>query len=120
MGFDEWLSVGEMLKAAEKSVLWWIGDWLNYGERTYGETYAQVVNPKEYSNGTLRNAKWVAGRIELSRRRDSLPWSHHYEVAVTPNPIDSLLASGTRWSAFRGVSGGGVGLGPATAYRYAR
>lgn len=27
------------------------------------------------------NAAYVAGRIELSRRRDSLSWSHHYQVA---------------------------------------
>ena len=31
--------------------------------------------------GPIADAKWVAGRFEISRRRENLTWSHHREVA---------------------------------------
>ena len=34
--------------------------WLNYGERSYGEMYAQAVDATGYENGTLRNAGSVS------------------------------------------------------------
>jgi hypothetical protein len=37
MDFAEWESLGHTLGRMEKAVQWWIGDWLNYGEREYGE-----------------------------------------------------------------------------------
>ena len=58
--------------AMAKSTLWWIGDWLNEGEQQYGEMYAQALDATELEYGTLRTAKWICGRIELSRRRDNL------------------------------------------------
>lgn len=79
--FEEWQNCGEFLKQAEKSVQFWIGDWLNYGEKKYGETYSQALDETDYDDGTLRNSKWVSSRIELSRRRDNLSFSHHQEVA---------------------------------------
>lgn len=79
--FEEWQNCGEFLKQAEKSVQFWIGDWLNYGERRYGETYSQALEITDYSNGALRNSKWVSSRIELSRRRDNLEFGHHQAVA---------------------------------------
>lgn len=41
--YNEWESLGQVLKKAEKSVQWWLGDWLNYGEAKYGEKYSQVL-----------------------------------------------------------------------------
>lgn len=64
--------------------IWGIGDWLNYGERSYGEMYAQAVGATGYENGTLRTAKWVAGAYELSMRMDNLSWAHHQIVAALP------------------------------------
>jgi len=31
--FDHWLRLGDILKVAEGAVQFWIGDYLNYGER---------------------------------------------------------------------------------------
>lgn len=40
----------------------------------------------------MRAAQWVASRIENVRRRTSLPWSHHKEVAaLEPEEQDRLL-----------------------------
>ena len=52
--FDEWESVGAFLHQVDGAVQWWIGDWLNYGEKAYGEKYSQALD--------------VAGR-ELRRRQ---------------------------------------------------
>lgn len=67
-------------RALHASVLWWWGDWLNYGEAAYAQKYTKALDTMDYSYGTLRNAKFVSGRLELSRRRDNLSWSHHLEV----------------------------------------
>jgi len=98
--FDDWQRLGTTLKDIEKSVQWWIGDWLNFGERRYGETYAQAVDATDYEAGTLRNAKWVASKVEMSRRRDNLSFSHHQEVApLEPGEQDEWLdkALGGAW-----------------------
>jgi hypothetical protein len=79
--FDEWEDVGKRLRQAEKSVRWWIGDWLAYGERTYGETYTRAAEVTGYTVGDLRNMVAVSTAIDPSHRCDALTWSHHREVA---------------------------------------
>jgi N6-adenosine-specific RNA methylase IME4 len=80
--FVEWLEVGRGLRALEGAVQWWVGDWLSYGERKYGEKYTEAVAATGYAYATLNAARWVAQRIEPVRRRTSLSWSHHKEVAA--------------------------------------
>lgn len=91
LSYDEWQNVGEKLTSIEGSIQWWIGDWLNYGERKYGEMYAQVLDAGN-NYQTARDAKWVSGRFELSRRRDNVSWSHHKELAALDHrQADTLL-----------------------------
>ena len=82
--FEEWEQAGRSLLQISKSWQWWVGDWINYGEKHYGEKYAQAIEVTGSEEKTLRNAVYVAGQIELSRRRDNLSWSHHAEVASLP------------------------------------
>ena len=79
---DEWIDFGRKLKQVEGAIQWWIGDWLRYGEKTYGEKYAEALEATEYEEGSLRTIKWVSGAVEMSLRRDNLSWSHHKEVAA--------------------------------------
>jgi N6-adenosine-specific RNA methylase IME4 len=81
LDFAAWRTVGAQLARIHGAMLWWIGDWLLYGERAYGEKYAEALEATPYEYGTLRNAKVVAEAIALSRRRDNLTWAHHQEVA---------------------------------------
>ncbi len=81
LSFDEWQAIGERLRVASAACLWWVGDWLAFGERRYGEAYAQALDDTEWEYETLRAAKWVAEKIESVRRR-TLSWSHHKEVAA--------------------------------------
>lgn len=81
LSFEQWEAVGKTLRYLEKSILFWLGDWLNFGEKNFGDKYAQAIESTGYSLQTLQNAQWVAGRIPDSRRRESLTFSHHAEVA---------------------------------------
>jgi hypothetical protein len=101
LGFEAWEQVGGTLSIMERGHQWWIGDWLNYGERQYGEKYAQGVQETGRRRQTLANLAWVAGRIEVSRRRDNLSWSHHEAVtALEREDQDRLLDDAERkqWS----------------------
>ncbi len=89
----DWKTLGGQLRLAEGAIQWWIGDWLNYGEKTYGEKYTEALENTDYGYQSLRNMKYVAASIELSRRKDNLSWYHHAEVAaLPPAEQDRLLA----------------------------
>jgi hypothetical protein len=77
----DWHEVGRSLANIHGSSLWWIGDWLNHGERTWAESYKSAEVLTRFDYGTLRNAAYIAASVEVSRRRDKLSWSHHSEVA---------------------------------------
>jgi hypothetical protein len=90
--FDAWERLGhDVLRPMARGVQWWIGDWLNYGERRYGEKYAQAIDATGYDYSTLNGMRWVAERIAIVRRRTSLSWAHHREVAALEP------AAQTRW-----------------------
>jgi DNA modification methylase len=82
--YEEWEMCGEFLKQAEKAVQFWIGDWVNYGERKWGEMYAQALEATDNEYQTLANYKYVADNVDFSRRRENLSFSHHAEVAKLP------------------------------------
>lgn len=86
---EQWMSVGETIRFFERGVMWWLGDWWNYGERAYGDMASQaakdsVLDATGYDYDTVRAAGWVAARIPHVRRRTNLSWSHHREVAAMP------------------------------------
>jgi hypothetical protein len=76
LSYEEWESVGAELFKVEAAWQWWVGDWINYGEKKYGQTYEQALALTDKSYQTLRNAASVASEFILSRRRD-ISWSHH-------------------------------------------
>ena len=89
----DWRSAGEMLGKVERSVAWWLGDWWKFGSR-YGER-VDVVQADDWdgpSHGTCRNAAVVCDAFDVSRRRDTLSFNHHAEVASLPkDQADELL-----------------------------
>jgi hypothetical protein len=78
---SEWLEAGRVCALIETANRWWIGDFLTYGESTYGETYAEALDLFELDYTSLAHAKLVAGRFEFCRRRQNLSWTHHQVVA---------------------------------------
>jgi hypothetical protein len=90
--FEEWQSCMQYILNASKHVNWWLGDMLNYGEKRYGIMYQEWLNKTGLDIQTLRNAKWVASKIEPSLRRYNLSFDHHKEVAsLEPLKQDELL-----------------------------
>lgn len=90
--FDDWLQCGQFIRQAKGAVHFWIGDFINYGESRWGEQYKDAIALTGFDYGTLRNDKWVASRVELSRRRDNLSFDHHVEVAdFPPDEQEELL-----------------------------
>lgn len=89
----EWTANGILLGQIERRLGWEIGDWWNRGER-YADRVAIVSDPdwQGPSYKTCRNYGLVAARFDVSRRRDTLTFTHHAEVANLPTQdADRLL-----------------------------
>ena len=84
--FERWLGIGQQLSAVCTSAAWCLGDWLVFGEQAYAGRYRQAIERTSLDYQTLRNYAWVARRFAMSRRRDTLSFGHHAEVAALPEP----------------------------------
>ncbi len=84
LSFDRWRSIGRRICGVADASSWWLADWVAYGEERYGEKYREAVEITGVGYQTLRNYAWVARRFDVSRRRDSLSFAHHSEVAALP------------------------------------
>ncbi len=98
---SDWLACGRFLQHAEGGVQFWIGDWLNYSERTWGVAqYAKALETGlDYQ--TLRDYKWVAAAVDVSLRKDKLSFQHHKCVAGLPREVQASLlerAEAESWS----------------------
>ena len=82
--FEQWVIYGRRLGSLGRTVGWWIGDWLRFGNTAYGEKYVRASRITGYDVQTLMNMTYVATSIDPSRRRENLSWSHHAEVAALP------------------------------------
>lgn len=89
---DDWIRAGQRLGAMTRCSQWWLGDWVRYGTGRWGEKYKEAGRITGYDVHSLRNIAYVAGRVEVSRRRDNLTWSHHAEVcSLDPAEQDRWL-----------------------------
>lgn len=82
--FAEWTAIGRKLGEMAESTAWAIGDWVFYGQWEYGKRYEEALAVTGLDYQTLRNYASVAGRFDLSRRRDKLSLQHHATVAALP------------------------------------
>ena len=88
LSFEEWDSLGQQLAPVGKSIGFIIGDWINYGEKRYGEKYDEALKRTELAYQTLRDYAYVAGRVQMSFRNDNLDFTHHRVVAKLKDPND--------------------------------
>ena len=79
---NEWVRQGSRLGALGRACNWWLGDWVRYGNARYGERYETATRTTGYEIQSLMNMAYVASRFEPSRRRETLSWSHHAELAA--------------------------------------
>lgn len=78
--FEEWQEIGSHLSALAKGMLFWVGDWLNYGEKTYGESYAQAMDITGYSYATVKMAKYISSKFPPEDRNEKLTFTHYSAV----------------------------------------
>jgi len=83
-GYEVWEAYGRGLQGVQSAIHWVIGDWLNYGEARYGDTYTQALELTPYSLSTLQSDKWVANAIPSCNRLVGLAWKVHREVGGLP------------------------------------
>jgi len=86
--YDEWEQVGRVLWTMKQWVNWAIGDWVNFGERTYGEAYAQALDATGWEYQRIADCAWVSRAVPFSSRNESLSWTHHRCVARFANDPD--------------------------------
>lgn len=81
MTYEQWAEIGRQFQYVNGSLNWWLGDWLNEGEKRYGETYAQAIEVTGHKIDYLMKIKSVSKRIKIWNRFQILSWTHHYHVA---------------------------------------
>lgn len=85
VSFDSWQRAGVKISGVVDSFAWCLGDWLVFGQRRYTDRYRQAVDAVGLDYQTLRNYASVARRVDLPRRRSTLSFQHHAEVAALPD-----------------------------------
>lgn len=79
--YDQYEALAYMFGRVHRQTAWVLGDLLNYGEKVYGEKFSQAEAATGLAKSTLENYCSVCNRIPRSRRRKSLAFSIHAEVA---------------------------------------
>lgn len=100
--FEQWAERGRALLIQRNRNMWQIGDWLNDGERKWGEMYAQAHDDLLISYQTLANYAWVARAYEPETAErelvDVLSFSH-FKIALGVSDrsirLDALLRAFT-------------------------
>lgn len=82
--FEQWADAGTKLARLVDSLAWCVGDWLVYGQQRHHGRYAETAQMVGLDHQTLRNYAWVAGKFDMTRRREGLSFQHHAEVASLP------------------------------------
>jgi hypothetical protein len=95
MSEKEWMSVGRAITTLRQSAHWWVGDFLQYGKRTYGvaATFDLARQATGYTRSQLYSAARIAKKFPPERRVEALTVFHHQAVSSAPPEIaDRLLA----------------------------
>lgn len=81
MSYEQYEKIGRTFQQINRSLAWWVGDWLVHGEKKFGEMYTQAIEVTDRSVESLMKYKAVAQRVGKEIRQVSLSWTHHFYVA---------------------------------------
>ncbi len=81
--FPEHQGVFDFINRAVKASAWWAADWVAYGEsrEDWQDKIDQLVDAEFFTEGTLKQYRYVAQNVPPSRRLDGVSFSVHAEVA---------------------------------------
>lgn len=92
LSYERYEALGKALGLINRACSWWVGDWLLFGEGTYGERFAQAASMTGLAEQTLTNRMYVCRNVPPSRRRQGVSFSVHAEVApMTPREQEKWL-----------------------------
>jgi hypothetical protein len=90
--FEEWVTAMDTLQTIERSVRWWLGDLILFGEEKFNEEASQAFpdafSGSPYAESTLRASAWVSAAFPRGTRVDGVTWTHHRVVADLP-PLEA-------------------------------
>lgn len=81
MTYAQWAEIGSKFQYISGSLNWWLGDWINEGEKRYGETYTQAIEVTGHKTEHLKQCAGVARAVKKCTRVHDLSWTHHRHVA---------------------------------------
>jgi uncharacterized protein YbaR (Trm112 family) len=81
---DRAAECGRVLLRMHESSCWWLGDWFNFVQERFPQTWPQMVEATEYQERTLRKFGWMCRRIPRGKRYELLSPRHHEIVAPLP------------------------------------
>jgi len=91
--WDEYETAVKMWTTVHRLSAWVISDLYNFGEKKWGETYAQAMDDTGLSYGYLSVIRSVAKKIPRKRRNPNLSFSHHTAVAkLAPDQQTAFLS----------------------------
>ncbi len=79
--FDQWQRLMETLNQLTTAFQFAMGDALNYGQKRYGEKYAQAMDATGCAYQSLANWSWVSSNVPIHNRVTGISWTHHRIVA---------------------------------------
>lgn len=102
--FEQWKTLGSVLRTIEQANQFWVGDWVNFGDGKFPDMVKQTAKDLGYDEQTIRQYARVARRFgnatrvapeEVAsgvNRRDDLSFGHHLAVAaLTPVAANEIL-----------------------------
>lgn len=90
----EWMEIGRSLASVCQAAYWWVGDWIQYGFKTYGKktTFDLAQQATGYTRGKLYECAYIASRFPPARRCGVLTFFHHQCLAAYPPALaDKVL-----------------------------
>ena len=76
---EDWQQAVDDLISTQRSINWWLGDLIVYGEAQIGDEIYQYF-PIDVSEGLLSRCANVSRAFPIGTRNERLSWTHHYEA----------------------------------------
>lgn len=80
---EQCLAVVAQLQSMDKCIRWWLGDAIAAADKRYGAA-KKAAQAAGISHNSARHCSSLSEEFGVCRRRHTLSWSHHQEVAAKP------------------------------------
>lgn len=92
--YGEYEAIGKALSYVKNGSQWWWGDFLLFGEASYGDDYLQAITLSGLEASTVSNYSYVCKIFPPESRRPELSFGHHECVCspkINPDQRERLL-----------------------------